>query len=287
MPSEADIQAAHPEAFDYIMGVLDPRGVQAFQRHMAQCRYCQAVVNEYGELGQMIQNLPPAVSPSPGLEERTVAAMVRAIADQRPTQDYPTVRSVPPVSDVSEPEATQVHPIPVTPPPSQPGEKPADVIPVRRRPSRRVLTIGAAAAAVIIAAIVVPLALGGPAPITVVIPLHATATADALGESGAGGQATAHQAGPSWTFVLNVRGLKPLRGNDVYECWWAAPGRTNLHPKLVSGGTFVVDDSRATTVTMTVGVDPRQFRTMEVTAESPGSGAQLGHVILIGAAGLG
>ncbi len=56
---------------------------------------------------------------------------------------------------------------------------------------------------------------------------------------------------------------------------------------LVSGGTFVVGGSGVTTVTMTAGVDPRQFRTMEITAESPGSGAQLGHVILVGAAGLG
>ena len=149
---------------------------------MAQCRYCQAVVNEYGELGQMIQNLPPAVSPSPGLEERTVAAMVRAIADQRPTRTtQPSAASHLSATSASQKPPRSIR-LPVTPPPSQPGEKPADVIPVRRRPSRRVLTIGAAAAAVIIAAIVVPLALGGPAPITVVIPLMPAATADALGE---------------------------------------------------------------------------------------------------------
>ena len=61
--------------------------------------------------------------------------------------------------------------------------------------------------------------------------------------------------------------------NNVYECWWVGPGSTKTHPQLVSGGTFVVDNSGSATVTMTTGVDPRQFRTMEVTAEPPGTGA--------------
>ena len=54
------------------------------------------------------------------------------------------------------------------------------------------------------------------------------------------------------------------------------------HPLLVSGGTFVVDNSGSTTVTMTTGVDPRDFRTMEITAESPGNGALPGAVLLTG-----
>jgi hypothetical protein len=81
---------------------------------------------------------------------------------------------------------------------------------------------------------------------------------------------------------MTVHGLKVLPGNDVYECWWAAPGSTKAHPQLVSGGTFVVDNSGSATVTMTTGVDPRQFRTMEITAESPGNGAIHGTVILTG-----
>ena len=81
---------------------------------------------------------------------------------------------------------------------------------------------------------------------------------------------------------MTVHGLKVLPGNDVYECWWAAPGSTKAHPRLVSGGTFVVDNSGSTTVTMTTGVDPRDFRTMEITAESPGTGALQGAVLLTG-----
>jgi hypothetical protein len=159
-------------------------------------------------------------------------------------------------------------------------------LPVWRRYRGRLAVVVAAAAAIIAAAIVVPLSLGGSqitaAPVTVVIPLHATAAAELIGDGAATARATARQAGPSWTFDMTVQGLKVLPGNEVYECWWAAPGSTRAHPQLVSGGTFVVDNSGSTTVTMTTGVDPRQFRTMEITAESPGNGAIHGTVILTG-----
>ena len=112
------------------------------------------------------------------------------------------------------------------------------------------------------------------------IPLHATTAAKLFGDGAATGQATAHQAGPSWTFQMTVQGLKVLPGNNVYQCWWVGPGSTKIHPQLVSGGTFVVDNSGSTTVTMTTGVDPRDFRMMEVTAEPPGTGALTGPVLL-------
>jgi hypothetical protein len=146
----------------------------------------------------------------------------------------------------------------------------------------------AAAAAIITAAIVIPLSLGGgrttpaTATATVVIPLHATTAAKLIGDGAATGRATARQAGPSWTFDMTVHGLKVLPGNEVYECWYATSGSTRLHPLLVSGGTFVVDNSGSITVTMTTGVDPRQFRTMEITAQSPGTGALQRPVLLIG-----
>ena len=114
------------------------------------------------------------------------------------------------------------------------------------------------------------------------IPLHATTAAKVSGVGAATGRATARQAGESWTYVLTVHGLKVLPGDQVYECWYAASGSTRAHPLLVSGGTFVVGNSGSTTVTMTSGVDPRDFRTMEITAESPGNGAMHGTVLLTG-----
>ena len=146
--------------------------------------------------------------------------------------------------------------------------------------------MAAAAAAIIIAALVVIPILGGgrlnPAQATAAVQLHATTAAKLMGDGAATARATAHQAGPSWTFQMTVHGLKVLPGNDVYQCWWVGPGSNKAHPQFVSGGTFVVDNSGSATVTMTTGVDPRQFRTMEVTAESPGTGALQGKVLLTG-----
>ena len=59
----------------------------------------------------------------------------------------------------------------------------------------------------------------------------------------------------------------------------AAPSSTR---SLTTGGSFVVGNSGSATLTMTTGVDPRQFRTMEITAEPPGNGALHGAVLLTG-----
>jgi hypothetical protein len=315
MLSERDIELAHPEAFDFVWGNLPAARRTSFNRHLAGCRYCQGVVDEYSDIGQIIRNLPPHVEPPPNLEERTVAAMVAALAGQRAQTDrhpdpedqaatsvYPIPAAQPPAGDETriqprpqlQPppgDKTRVQPRPQLQPPDEPQARPVVTqLPVWRRYRGRLAAVVAVAAAIVIAAVVVPLSLGGgqstPAPVTVVIPLHATTAAKLIGDGAATARATARQSGPSWTFEMTVHGLKVLPGNDVYECWYATSGSTQLHPQLVSGGTFVVDNSGSTTVTMTTGVDPRQFRTMQITAESPGNGAIHGTVILAGQATL-
>lgn len=264
---QADL--AHPEAADWVMGTLEPAQAGDFQRHLTGCPHCRAAVAEFGQLGQMLQHLPPAAEPPPELEGRTLSAVLRAAASQRtPTQAYP-IPAMPP-----EPKAHEA-----------PSSGEAKVLRFPRwHPSTRMPAIAGAIAAAIVAAVVIPLALsgGGTPPVVVVIPLHATAAAKVIGDGAATGRATARQAGPSWTFDMTVHGLKVLPGNEVYECWYVAPSSTKAHPQLISGGTFVVGNSGSTTVTMTSGVDPRQFRTMEVTAESPGNGALFGAVLLVG-----
>jgi hypothetical protein len=311
MLSERDIGLAHPEAFDFAWGNLPAASRAGFNRHLAGCRYCQGVVEEYGDIGQIIKNLPPHVEPPPDLEDRTVAAMVAALAgqgaqadrrpgpeDQAATSLYPIPGLQPPAGEETrvqprpqlQPPAqdeTRVQPRPQFQPPAEPLARPVVTqLAVRRRYPGRLAAVVAAAAAIITAAVVVPLSLGGsqitPAPVTVVIPLHATAAARLTGDGAATARATARQAGPSWTVDMTVQGLKVLPGNDVYECWYATSASTQLHPLLVSGGTFVVDSSGPATVTMTTGVDPRQFRTMEITAESPGNGAIHGMPLLTG-----
>ena len=53
------------------------------------CRYCQAVVGEYSEIGRIIQSLPPHVEPPADLEERIVPAIVAALAEGRAQADPP------------------------------------------------------------------------------------------------------------------------------------------------------------------------------------------------------
>jgi hypothetical protein len=306
MLSERDIELAHPDAFDFVWDNLPAAKRAEFNRHLSRCPHCQKVIDECSEIGQIIKLLPPHVEPAADLEDRTVAAMAAALAEPPSTADRR--------ADAEDRAATRVHPIPRPQPPAEPQTKvqpvpqphhpaedapqvypiskpqpPADTparpmltrLPVWRRHPRRLAAVVAAAAAIIIAA-VVALSLGGrtSTQLTVVIPLHATTAAKAFGVGGASGQATARQADQSWTFTLNVHGLKPLPGNDFYECWWVTPGHTRL---LATGGSFVVGNSGSTTVTMTTGVDPtQQFTTMEITAESPSKdGALKGPVLLI------
>jgi len=288
MLSERDIELAHPDAFDFAFGNLPSVKRPEFDRHLSWCLHCQKVIDEYSEIGQVIKLLPPHVEPTADLEERTVAAMVAALAGKQTEDPHP--------ADVEDRIATRVHPIPQRPavpetqvqprpqlqPPAETTARPmATRLPVWRRYPRRLAGVVAAAAAIIVAAIVVPLSLAGrsPAVTTVVIPLHATAAAKVFGVADATARATARQVDQSWTFDLTVHGLKVLPGNDFYECWWVTPGHIRL---LASGGSFVVGNSGSTTVTMTTGVDPtQQFRTMEITAETPSKdGALTGPVLL-------
>ena len=83
MLSERDVELAHPEAFDFVWGNLPAAKRADFNLHLGGCRYCQGVVDEYSEIGQIIKNLPPHVEPPADLEDRTVTAMVAALADTR------------------------------------------------------------------------------------------------------------------------------------------------------------------------------------------------------------
>jgi hypothetical protein len=281
MPPDSKADLAHPEAADWVLGTMGPAQAEDFPRHLTGCLHCRAAVAEFGELGQMLQHLPPAAEPPPGLEARTIASVLAAAAK------YPTPKADR-RSDPEDQAAIRVQPRPQLQPPSGDETRPTVTrLPVWRRHQGRLATVVAVAAAIITAAIVVPLSLGGgritPAQATVVIPLHATLAAKKSGDGAATGRATARQVGESWTFDLSVHGLKPLPGNEFYECWWVAPGTTKLRPLLATGGSFVVGNSGSTMVTMTTGVDPtQQFRTMEITAESPSKdGALNGPVLLI------
>ena len=307
MLSERDIEQAHPEAFDFAFGNLPSARRAEFNRHLAGCGYCQAVVDEYREIGQVIKQLPPHVEPPPDLEDRTVTAMVAALAEQRATgrrpdaEDEAATRAypIPGRQPFQEPE-TRVQPIPQFQPPAEnetalrqsPADPPAPAgpqsrpavtrLPVWRRSRGRLAAIAAVAAAIITAAIAIPLSLLGSGPATV-IPLSATTAAKVSGVGAATGQATARQdASGSWNITLTVQHLKDFGDAKWYECWYigSKPGQRQVAPV----GSFLVSDSRSQTFTMTSAVDPHDFKTMVITLQLPSAdGAfQQSNVILSG-----
>jgi Putative zinc-finger len=313
MPYDAQHALEHPEAAGWALGALDPGDAAAFEEHLQSCQQCQEQAAEFVPVARSLTLAAPADIPPPDLLNKTLAAvrdaaLAEAAAesepepDPRPELDVPEYRPTsaasrrPAAEDEAPtriysitqhqppaPDETPVYSSRVAKPPTNEGDASAPVIglPWWRRHRGRLTSAVAVAAVIIVAAIVVLLRLGG-GQSTVVIPLQATTAAKVNGVGAASGQATARQADQSWTYVLSVRGLKPLPGNDVYECWYAAPGSTQRHPVLVSGGTFVVGNSGSTTVMMTSGVDPHNFPTMEITAGAPGNGALTGAVLLTG-----
>ena len=291
MLSERDIEAAHPDAFDFVFGNLPSAKRADFNRHLTGCRYCQAVVEEYSEIGGIIQQLPPHVEPPAELEDRIVGAMVAALAGQRAepepqsgaedqgaTRPYPIPGRQPP----AEPE-TQVQPRPQPGPPPEPQARPVVTrLPVWRRNRGRLAAVAVAAAAAITGAIAIPLSLLGSGTATVAIPLAATTAAKVSGFGAATGHATARQdASGSWNITLTVHHLKNFGDAKWYQCWYVS----GQHRQVASAGTFLVPDSGSGTFSMTSAVDPHDFSTMEITIGPPNNtGSLSGTVILSGQA---
>jgi hypothetical protein len=314
MLSDRDIEQAHPEAFDFAFGNLPVASRADFNLHLSGCRYCQGVVDAYADLGPVVRNLPPHAEPPAGLEERTVAAMVATLAEQRakparrPEADDDDATQAYPIPDPpSSGPQTRLHPRPSGPPaPSEPpaasepqapsGPQTPSAPPAASAPQAppavahlpawrryRVRLAAVAAAAAIIAAIVVPLSSGGgaiPAQAAVAIPLHATAAGRAIGFGAATGRAIAREdASGSWHISLTVAQLKSFGDRQWYECWYISRDGQ----QVASAGTFQVPDGGSRTFPMTSAVDPHDFPTMEITIGPPTkTGARAGTIILTG-----
>jgi len=280
------------------MGTLGPAEAVGFQLHLSGCPHCQAAVAEFGQLGQLLQHLPPAAEPPPGLEARTIASLLAAAAkDPTPTQVHQipgglaaaaqdrTATEIPPVPEASPATAgpsspTQLTEIPPAPPQTgadeQPGGGMAKVIRFPRWPGRAgLLAAASAVAAAIIAAVLILPGLGAGLP-------NGSLAFKLVSPSGqaASGMATARQdASGSWDITLTVQHLKNFGDSQWYECWYVSPG----HRKVASAGTFLVPDSGSGTFSMTSAVDPHDFPTMEIRLQSPdNNGALQGTVVLSG-----
>src|ERR1700676_3977992 len=112
MPPDSKADLAHPEAADWVLGTMGPAQAEDFLRHLTDCPHCRAAVAEFGELGQMLQHLPPAAEPPPGLEASTIASVLAAAA-KYPT---PTADRRP---DPEDQATTRVYPVPPLQPPAE------------------------------------------------------------------------------------------------------------------------------------------------------------------------
>jgi hypothetical protein len=124
-----------------------------------------------------------------------------------------------------------------------------------RRPplQRRLVLIGAAAAAVLALAIGLTVSRSGSSGER----FHAALAATTLAP-GAGGKATLTKTPSGWRIELDATGLPRLDRGRFYEAWLRNPAGV-----LVPIGTF----NEARKVTLWAGVSPTQFTTLTVTRE--------------------
>lgn len=259
MPPKGQAELAHPQAADWVTGTLGPDDVVLFQFHLKGCPHCQAAIAEFGQLGQLLRQLPPAAEPPPALEARTIAGVLAAAA-----ADRASTRADGLAGDRASP---------------QPGGV-AKVIRFPRWRSRTgLLTIASAAAAAVIAVLLIVPGLGAQKA-SFAFQL-APPRGPGQAASAASGSATARQdSSGSWNITLTVRHLKDVGPGRWYECWYV-----NRDGQAVSAGTFVVRPSGNETFPMTSSADPRDFQSMEITIQSASKdGALQPEIVLSGSA---
>lgn len=321
LPPGGQADLAHPEAADRVFGLLAADPSAEFQRHLTSCGSCQVAVAEFGYIGGILQHLPPVAEPPPDLGARVVASVLAAAAeDSADTRPFPapgpsTASGEPGAAAspaLAPPElASRYRTSADTPrqvvqsngPDKRVGAAvkisrfpevngPAEVdrpAPGRRR-SGRYAAAGALAAG-LVAAIVFwpgpngstlaePPAVSGTAltEVPVVIPLHA------MSGTLTSGLATARKLPGGWSVKLSVQGLSQLAPGEFYECWFTGAGTTTSHPIMISAGTFSTGSTGSAAVSLWSAADPRQYRAMEITAESTSGNGGPGRVVLRGMA---
>jgi Anti-sigma-K factor rskA len=140
----------------------------------------------------------------------------------------------------------------------------------RVRLPRRLILIGAAATAAVVAvAIGLTVLRSGPTGER----LHAALAPTDL-VPGASGEATLTKTSSGWRIELDATGLRRLEGGRFYEAWLRNPAGV-----LVPIGTF----NEGREVTLWAGVSPRDFPTLTVTREeADGDQASSGERVLVG-----
>jgi anti-sigma-K factor RskA len=79
----AEQSTPHTDLGGYVLGVLEPDEVAAFEVHLAGCTDCQRDLEELGSVPAFLAQAAPAVDVPPGLRERTFAAIESAATTPR------------------------------------------------------------------------------------------------------------------------------------------------------------------------------------------------------------
>jgi len=258
MPPKGQAELAHPQAADWVTGTLGPDDVVLFQFHLKGCPHCQAAVADFGQLGQLLRQLPPAAEPPPALEARTIAGVLAAAAADRASTRADGV-----AADRASP---------------QPGGVAKAIRFPRWRSRTGLLTIASAVAAAVIAVLLVVPGLGAQKASFAFRLAPPRGSGQAA--SAPSGSATARQdSSGSWNITLTVRHLKDVGPKRWYECWYVS-----RDGQAVSAGTFVVPPSGNGTFPMTSSADPTEFQSMEITIQSAskdGKDGALQHPIVL------
>ncbi len=244
VPPEGRTELAHPESAAWALGALDADEARRFEQHLGTCVHCQAAVAEFEPVTQVLHS----ATPPPGHQRPDLQARTLARAARQ----------------------------------ARAGAAPGQAARRRSRPRRPARMVAAAAAvgavaAVLVAGLVILPRLEASPAGAVAIGLHAVS-------GRASGTAVAHRRAGGWSITLSVHGLRDLGAGRYYECWYAGPGSRPGHRELIPAGTFTTGRSGTASITMWSAADPRQFPTMEITAEAPGDGRQHGTVVLTGMA---
>jgi hypothetical protein len=242
------------DAAGWALGALNPADALAFQEHLPSCVECQQSVTEFQRVARVLKRPSPEIELPPELEERTITTVLQAAA---------TARQAP--GKASQPRGREAR---------------------KRWPlgdwRARMLAAGVAAAAVV-AAVVVPLSLGGAVPSA---PVAASFSLQSVtGTVTAGGQATVYQEPTGFKIVLQLHGLPATHNGQYYGCWYIGPQNSQGQPSLITAGSFTVGRSGTADPTMWSAANPAKFPTMEITIDTD-TGAAPGKQILVGHAAL-
>ena len=111
-------------------------------------------------------------------------------------------------------------------------------------------------------------------------PVRTIALAPLPGAGDAGGRVELSRSGAA-PLTLRVRGLRPVARGRFYELWLLGP-----RGELVSLGSFTVDRAGHATLALPLPVDPRRFRSFDVSVEpADGDPGHSGDSVLRGPTG--